>query len=94
LFIGGNSGVLANAKEPRNHQRSKHIEHKYHLLREIVQCGDVKVCKISTFENLVDPFTKSLPVKIFRSHLKSMGIFDMYHLVLGKWGVLLVMSFM
>ena len=38
-----NSGVVANAKEPRSHKRGKHIERKYHLLQEIVHRGDVKV---------------------------------------------------
>ena len=31
-----NSGVMANSKEPRSHKKGKHIERKYHLLREIV----------------------------------------------------------
>ena len=31
-----NSGAVANSREPRNHKRGKHIERKYHLLREIV----------------------------------------------------------
>ena len=37
------SGAVANSKEPRSHKRSKHFERKYHLIREIVQRGDVKV---------------------------------------------------
>ena len=28
-----NSGVVANSKEPRSHQRGKHIERKFHLIR-------------------------------------------------------------
>ena len=32
-----NSGVVAQAKEPRKHRKGKHIERKYHLVREIVQ---------------------------------------------------------
>ena len=32
-----NSRAVANAKEPRNHQCGKHIERKYHLVRDIVQ---------------------------------------------------------
>ena len=32
-----NSGAVAQAKEPRNHRKGKHIERKYHLVREIVQ---------------------------------------------------------
>ena len=31
-----NSGVVAQAKEPRNHKKGKHIERKYHLVREIL----------------------------------------------------------
>ena len=76
-----NSGAVANAKEPRSHQRGKHIERKYHLLREIVQRGDVRVCKISSADNLADPFTKSLPARVFEKHLIDMGVLDMSHLL-------------
>ena len=31
-----NSGAAANSKEPRTHKKGKHIEHKYHLIRDIV----------------------------------------------------------
>ena len=30
-----NSEAVANSKEPRSHKRGKHIERKYHLIREI-----------------------------------------------------------
>ena len=32
-----NSGTVANSKEPRSHKHSKHIERKYHLIRDIVE---------------------------------------------------------
>ncbi|KAA0062885.1 gag/pol protein [Cucumis melo var. makuwa] len=38
-----NNGAVANSREPRNHKRGKHIECKYHLIREIVHHGDVVV---------------------------------------------------
>ena len=34
---------VPNVDEPMSHKRSKHIERKYHLIREIVQRGDVEV---------------------------------------------------
>ena len=43
-----NSGAVANSKEPRSHKRGKHIERRYHLLREIVHRGDIIVSKIDT----------------------------------------------
>ena len=32
-----NSGVVAQAKEPTNHRKGKHIERKYHLLRDCAE---------------------------------------------------------
>ena len=32
-----NNGAIAQAKEPRSHQKSKHILRRYHLIREIKQ---------------------------------------------------------
>lgn len=69
-----NSGAVANSKEPRSHKRAKHIERKYHLIRDIVQRGDVVVTKIASENNLADPFTKSLPAKTFDSHVEGMGV--------------------
>ena len=63
-----NSGAVANAKEPRSHKRGKHIERKYHLIREMVIRGDTVVSKISSEDNLADSFTKGLAQKIFDQH--------------------------
>ncbi|KAL0286023.1 UNVERIFIED_CONTAM: Secreted RxLR effector protein [Sesamum angustifolium] len=38
-----NNGAIAQAKELRSHHRSKHILRRYHLLREIVGRGDVRM---------------------------------------------------
>ena len=76
-----NSGAVANSKEPRSHKRGKHIERKYHLIREIVYRGDVTVTKIPTLKNLADPFTKTLTEKQFNTHLEGMGLREMSHLL-------------
>ena len=55
-----NSGAVANAKEPRSPKRGKHIERKYHLIREIVNRGDTVVSQIALEDNIADPFTKGL----------------------------------
>ena len=69
-----NSGAVAQSKEPRNHKGGKHIERKYHLIREIGKRGDVLVTKIASAENLADPFTKALPAKAFEYHVDRMGV--------------------
>ena len=67
-------GAVAQSKEPKNHIKEKYVERKYHLIRDIVQRGDVIVMKIATIDNLADPFTKVLPQKVFERHLDSLGL--------------------
>ncbi|KAI5425022.1 hypothetical protein KIW84_030993 [Lathyrus oleraceus] len=68
------NGAIAQAKEPRTHQRSKHILRRYHLIREIIDRGDVKICKVSTLDNIADPLTKPLAQQKHDGHTRSMGI--------------------
>ncbi|WVZ80773.1 LOW QUALITY PROTEIN: hypothetical protein U9M48_028226 [Paspalum notatum var. saurae] len=58
----------------RSHQKSKHIFRRYHLIREIIDRGDVKICKVHTDLNVADPLTKPLPQSKFEAHKKAMGI--------------------
>ena len=60
-----NSDTVANSKETRSHQRGKHIKRKFHLIKEIVEHGDVMVCKIKSEDNLPDPFMKTLYSRVF-----------------------------
>ena len=60
-----NSGVVAQSKDPRNHKKGKHIERKYHIIRDIVARGDIVVAKIKSANNLTDPFYQSLAAKDF-----------------------------
>ena len=61
-------------KKVRSHKRGKYIERKYHLIREIVNRGDVVVSQIASEDNLADPFTKGLNQKVFDQHVRGMGV--------------------
>lgn len=55
--------------------RGKHIECKCHLIiSDIVSCEDV--AKIASTVNLTNPFTKTLPQKMFESHLEGMSVMN------------------
>ena len=69
-----NNGAIAQAKEPRSHQKSKHIQRRYHLIREIIERGDVKICKVPTLENVADPLTKALAQQKHDGHTRYIGI--------------------
>ena len=69
-----NNGAIAQAKEPKSHQRSKHILKCYHLIREIIERGDVKICRVPTYDNVADPLTKPLPQAKHDRHARFIGI--------------------
>lgn len=53
-----NQGTINLAKNPVNHQRSKHIDIKYHFIRTEIQAGTIKLDYIPTKDNVADIFTK------------------------------------
>ena len=48
-------------KNPVNHERAKHIDIKYHHIRDEVKRGDVKLKYCETAMMLADIMTKGLP---------------------------------
>jgi hypothetical protein len=46
------------AKNPIHHQRSKHIDIRYHFIREEVKEDRVSLEYVPTMENIADIFTK------------------------------------
>ena len=55
-----NQSCIQLSENPVFHDRSKHIEIKYHFIRDYVQRGAVTLQYISTNEQVADILTKSL----------------------------------
>ena len=55
-----NQGAIAISKDNKFHTRMKHIEIRYHYIRECVANGKVVVEYVPTAENITDAFTKPL----------------------------------
>jgi hypothetical protein len=56
-----NQSCIKLSENPVFHDRSKHIEIRYHFIRDWVQRGAVQLEYISTDEQIADILTKSLP---------------------------------
>ena len=69
-----NNGAIAQAKEPRSHQRSKHILKRFHLIREIIERRDAKICRVHIDDNVSYPLHKPLPQSKHDTHTISIGI--------------------
>jgi len=55
-----NQGVIALAKDNKFYSQTKHIDLRYHFIREAVEDGKINVKYIPTSENVADIFTKPL----------------------------------
>ena len=58
LIMIDNQGAMNLAKNPVQHQRSKHIDIKYHFIRSEIQEGRISLEYIPTQENVADVFTE------------------------------------
>jgi hypothetical protein len=52
-------------KDQMFHERTKHIDIKYHYVGNMVARGKLQLCKISTHDNPADMITKHVPVAKF-----------------------------
>jgi hypothetical protein len=63
-------------KDQMFHDRTKHIEIKYHYVRDEIEKGKLKVCKISTQNNPAEMLTKPVPVAKFELCSGLVGIIN------------------
>ena len=69
-----NNDAIALAKEPRSHQKSKHIERRFHLIRDYLEKDYVEVKRVNSTDNVADPLTKPLGQQKIEAHLEKMGL--------------------
>ncbi|KAL0329156.1 UNVERIFIED_CONTAM: Retrovirus-related Pol polyprotein from transposon TNT 1-94 [Sesamum radiatum] len=77
VIFCNNNRAIAQAKEPRSHHRLKNILRRYHLLREMVSRGDVRMDRVSSTENTADLLTKSMSQIAHTRHLDKMRLRSM-----------------
>ena len=63
-----NQGCIELSKNPVHHKRPKHIETKYHFVRDEVLKGTIKLVKAHTDDNISDINTKGLDKAVFIRH--------------------------
>ena len=66
--------ALHLSKNMMFHERTKHIDVRFHFIREVISSGNVTLLKVSTEENAADALTKALPSAKFYHCLKIMNV--------------------
>ena len=71
VYEDNNSCILL-AEHPVFHQRTKHIDIRYHFIREHIIENKVKLCQIDTNYQVADMLTKGLN-KVKFTHLRELA---------------------
>lgn len=69
-----NKSAIALAKNPVHHDRSKHIDVKFHFIRDCIEQGQVEVDHVGTEQQLADILTKALGRVRFVEMRQKMGV--------------------
>jgi hypothetical protein len=69
-----NQSCIKMTENPVFHDRSKHIEIRYHYIRDMVQRGALKLQYVSTDEQVADVLTKPLSRVKFEHFRDKLGI--------------------
>lgn len=69
-----NKSAISLCKNPVHHDRSKHIDTRYHYIRDCVEEGKVEVDHVCTEDQLADILTKSLGKQKFLEMRKRIGV--------------------
>ena len=73
LFCDNKSAVLYSNNNSSS-MKSKFIDIKFLVVKEMVQSGLISIEHIGTNSMIVDPLTKGLPPKVFHEHTAHMGV--------------------
>jgi hypothetical protein len=74
VVAGDNVGALTLAEDQINHARTKHIDVRFHFVRERVLFGDIVFKYVQSHDNVADIFTKALPYPAFSLLRKRLGV--------------------
>jgi hypothetical protein len=75
-LIFDNESAIPMADNPVEHSRTKHIDIRYHFLRDHQKKGDIEIAYVNTNNRLADIFTKPLDEKTFSKLSNELNILD------------------
>jgi transposase InsO family protein len=71
-----NQGSISLARNPVNHARTKHIDIRYHFIRERIESGEIDLRYVSTADQVADILTKALPKDKHWKLMRLMGLVE------------------
>jgi hypothetical protein len=70
-----NQAAIKVSKDPKFHSKSKHIEGKYHYIRDVInRLKTIRLQFLPSVDMVADPLTKPLSQETFCKHVHDMGL--------------------
>ena len=74
IMFEDNQACIALTKNTQDHKRTKHIQVKYHVIRQYVSDGLIKFVYCPTKDQLADIFTKGVSGPLLSTCLSKLGL--------------------
>ncbi|HEY5235406.1 MAG TPA: Ty1/Copia family ribonuclease HI, partial [Rhabdochlamydiaceae bacterium] len=72
-----NTSAISVANNPVMHSMTKHIDIRYHFIRDHISKGNIELFFIPTERQLADIFTKPLDEKTFNYLVSELGMLNL-----------------
>ena len=87
LLLCDNQAALKLATDDNYRARTKHINIRYHYIRQVISSGDIEIAYCPTEDMTVDILTKALPSWKIARHALSLGLRDGTATLAGEWRI-------
>ena len=74
VIYSDSQSSIAYTKDPKFHNRTKHIDIKYHFVKDLVARGEILLKYIPISIMVADPMTKDLVRNDHDTHVRSQGL--------------------
>ena len=71
-----NQGAMALSMNPKDHPRTKHIDVRFHYIRDCIDRKRVNLEYVRTTDMVADTLTKALPKPAFEKFRMLMGVME------------------
>ena len=83
IVFQDNKSTIMLAKNPTQHSRTKHINTKYHFVREMVKNEEIEVVYKCTEDMIADVLTKAVSKVKLRKHMNAIGLKSSHEVSIG-----------
>ena len=73
-ILGDNDGSISMAKNPQFHKRTKHVDIRWHYVRDLVADGLINIVDCRDPDQTADILTKALPRPKHAKHVRELGL--------------------